>query len=82
MKCRVYKGSKKTDTYLYVDTKTDQENVPESLLVLLGELNQVVDFDLTPERQLAQADSRQVLEQIRKQGFYLQLPPGDGPATC
>jgi len=30
---------------------------------------------LTPERELAQADIKKVMDGIKMQGFYLQMPP-------
>lgn len=35
------------------------------------------DLLLTPERQLAREDVAKVLENIEKQGFHLQMPPGE-----
>jgi uncharacterized protein YcgL (UPF0745 family) len=34
-----------------------------------------MDMPLTAERKLARADTAKVLESIRDQGFYLQMPP-------
>ena len=36
--CWIYKGSKKEQTYLYVDRENDFEHVPDALLNALGEL--------------------------------------------
>ncbi|HSH28597.1 MAG TPA: YcgL domain-containing protein [Thiohalobacter sp.] len=75
MQCVIYKGDRKADTYLYVETEGDFSRVPDSLLQLLGNLEQVMTLELHPERALARADPEQVREQLRRQGFYLQLPP-------
>ncbi len=82
MKCRVYKGNKKPNTYLFVDYKDNCDTVPEPLLLLLGKLEKVIDFELAADRRLAQSDSRMVIEQIQKHGYYLQLPPGDDGYVC
>ena len=82
MKCVVYKGSRKPDAYLYIQRKGDFSQVPESLLGLMGTLQLVISFDLTANSTLAQASVKEVLEQLRDRGFYLQLPPsGSGLPT-
>lgn len=80
MKCVVYKGSRKQDTYLYIECEDDFGRVPEALLDMLGSLQRVMALELTPERRLAQADPDQVRRLLREQGYYLQLPPQDDPA--
>ena len=77
MKCVVYKGSRKPDAYLYIQRKGDFSQVPESLLGLMGTLQLVISFDLTDDSTLAQAPVKEVLEQLRDRGFYLQLPHSD-----
>ena len=77
MKCVVYKGSRKPDAYLYIQHEGDFSQVPESLLGLMGSLQLVISFDLTADSTLAQAHVKEVLEQLRDRGFYLQLPPSD-----
>lgn len=80
MKCVIYKGSRKQDTYLYIEREDDFERVPESLLKMLGGLQRVLALELTSERTLAQADPEQVRRLLREQGYYLQMPPQDDPA--
>ena len=75
MKCVVYKGSRKPDAYRYIQREGDFSQVPESLLGLMGSLQLVISFDLTADSTLAQAPVKEVLEQLRDRGFYLQLPP-------
>lgn len=75
MKCAIYRSRKKLDTYLYVEREDDFERVPDALREMLGGLDFVMTLELTPERTLAQADPEQVRQQLREQGYYLQLPP-------
>ena len=75
--CNVYKGSKKADTYLYVDKKEGTARVPQELLGLLGELELALTFVLTPERKLAREDPAAVVANIESEGYHLQLPPID-----
>lgn len=79
--CFVYKGDRKPDYYLYLAREFDVSDtcVPESVLSLMGELELVLEFELSPNRKLAQADPHQVLTDIESQGFYLQIPNKDRP---
>ena len=80
MRCYVYKGSRKSDHYLYLAQELNERvlaGLPPMLVEMLGELTLVVDFDLDGERTLAQADAAQVISSIEKQGFYLQMPNKD-----
>ncbi|MFQ6022273.1 MAG: YcgL domain-containing protein [Acidiferrobacterales bacterium] len=81
MKCAIYKSYRRVDTYLYVEEENDFTRVPKTLLALLGKLGFVMTLELTPERTLAQADPKEVRRQLKEQGYYLQLPPGDFPTT-
>ncbi len=73
--CWIYKGSKKEQTYLYVDRENDFEHVPDALLNALGELVLVMNLPLHPQRTLARADVGQVLVELEEKGFFLQMPP-------
>ena len=75
MHCCVYKGTKKPDDYLYVETENDFSRVPPTLLELMGELTLVINIELSPQRKLAQADVEKVMELLKEQGYYLQIPP-------
>ncbi|MGD8484858.1 MAG: YcgL domain-containing protein [Thioalkalispiraceae bacterium] len=75
--CAIYKGSKKQHTYLYVCEKDKFDEVPELLLNSLGNLEFVMELDLFPDKKLAQANAKEVIEKLNDQGFYLQLPPAD-----
>ncbi len=75
MKCVVYKGRKKHDTYLFIKQEDDFSCVPESLLTMLGDLELVMSIELTEDRKLACADVSDVSKQLKEEGFYLQLPP-------
>ena len=78
MQCVVYKGNKKLDHYLYVEKEDDFSRVPQTLLDMLGELELVISLELSPERQLAQADVNDVMQQLKDEGFYFQMPPKSG----
>lgn len=81
MQCYVYKGDKKEDSYLFLDDEFDSENIssdfPAAILRMMGELSLVIEFDLQPDRVLPQADASKVLDDLKSQGYYLQLPKKD-----
>lgn len=74
---RVYKSTRQNEMYLYVIKAKCLTDVPLELLEQFGEPELVLDFLLTPDRQLARVQCHRVLEEIARQGFYLQLPPQD-----
>ncbi|MCK9564164.1 MAG: YcgL domain-containing protein [Bacteroidales bacterium] len=73
--CQVYKGCKEEEMYLFVDQREGLDRVPPELLERFGETHLVTTLVLTPQRRLARAQAAKVLEAIRDQGFYLQMPP-------
>ena len=75
MHCAIYKGSKKINHYLYIEKEDDFSRVPDVLLNMLGNLKLVMTLELNPEQKLAQADARQVINSLREQGYYFQMPP-------
>jgi len=75
--CAIYKSTKKEYTYIYVCEKNKFDDIPELLINTLGELEFIMQLDLFPEKNLAQADAVEVIDKLNTQGFYLQLPPAD-----
>ena len=77
MKCVVYKGTRKSDAYLFVKCDSDISQIPSDLLEVLGTLEKVMNLELLPGQTLARADPDTVRQQLRDKGFYLQLPPAE-----
>ena len=75
MQCFIYKSLKKDYLYLYVTNKDDFSKVPEALFKHLGKMEFVMDLELSPERKLAREDVGKVIESLKEQGFFVQLPP-------
>lgn len=75
MLCYVYKSRLRPDTYVYLAEKDGFQALPEALRQRLGELQTVLELELTPQRRLAQADAATVLRDLAERGFYIQLPP-------
>ncbi len=61
--------------YVYVHRSTGLCEVPEALLNQLGDVELVMTLPLTAERKLARADAEQVLAEVNRRGYYLQMPP-------
>ncbi|TDQ57382.1 hypothetical protein EDC45_1442 [Mesocricetibacter intestinalis] len=74
MLCAIYKSKKKAGAYLYVPQRDNFEEVPESLMQAFGRPYFVMLFNLAGHKQLIRISNREVMERLREQGFYLQLP--------
>jgi uncharacterized protein YcgL (UPF0745 family) len=75
MLCAIYKSSKKSETYLYVEKRDDFSKVPEPLMETFGNPQFVMLFNLAGEKQLMRFSNEKVRTEITEKGFYLQLPP-------
>ncbi|HDP89739.1 MAG TPA: YcgL domain-containing protein [Thioalkalivibrio sp.] len=82
MQCYVYRSSLRADTYLYLPEQDAFDDLPEGLLKLFGTPEFSLEFDLTPDRKLAQEDAAKVLDNLKTQGFHLQMPPAPGQPTA
>ncbi|RKQ96391.1 hypothetical protein C7446_2992 [Kushneria sinocarnis] len=74
--CDVYRSPRREEMYLYVERARGLEDVPEALLKEFGRPETALTLLLTHERSLARTDAARVIEHIRSQGYYLQMPPG------
>ena len=75
MQCFIYKSLKKDFLYLYVPKKDDFSKVPDALISHFGEMEFLIDLELSPERKLAMEDAGKVIKSLKEQGFFVQLPP-------
>ena len=73
MLCHIYRSNLKLDTYLYLTTKDDFSVVPEELLKVFGPPEFSFSFDLTEGRKLAKEDPAEVIDNLEKLGYHLQL---------
>ncbi|MDX1824592.1 MAG: YcgL domain-containing protein [Thiohalomonadales bacterium] len=79
LQCYIYKSSRKAETYLFILKENDFSEVPARLLNALGQVEKVMDIELTPERKLARGNASQIINDLRQTGFHLQLPPNKKP---
>lgn len=77
MECNIYKGKRKQDHYLFMPTTSTLDDIPGSILQMLGEMELVMSLDITEQSVLARSDPQTVLKTIHEKGFYIQLPPKD-----
>lgn len=75
MFCVIYRSSKRDQTYLYVEKKDDFSRVPEELMKGFGEPRLAMILPLDGSKKLANADFDKVVQALKEQGYYLQLPP-------
>ena len=77
MHCSVFRSNRKEYTYLYLHTGKAFEDIPTALQGAFGQPEFVFELKLSPDRKLATEDVREVMQNLRDNGFHLQLPPGD-----
>ncbi|HHF5424246.1 YcgL domain-containing protein [Haemophilus influenzae] len=77
MLCAIYKSKKKLGSYLYVANREDFSPVPSVLLEHFGNPELVMMFNLLGRKALHNVDCNEVLETIKRQGFYLQMAKQD-----
>lgn len=71
----IFRSPREDGLYLYVDRQEGLSRVPEVLLARFGKPESAMTLLLEPGRKLAHANASSVLDSIRQQGFYLQMPP-------
>ncbi|MEA2119375.1 YcgL domain-containing protein [Halovibrio sp. HP20-50] len=73
--CEVFKSSRKDEMYLYIDKRQGLKQVPEQLLETFGKPVPVFTMLLTADKKLSRVKAVDVVEGIKENGFYLQMPP-------
>ena len=71
----VYKTVRKAETFLYVPAGQTPEDWPEQLSRAFEPAQWVMSLTLSANRPLAAQPVEKVMEAVRRQGFFLQLPP-------
>lgn len=75
MKCSVLRSSKKDYTYVYLLDGHDFDDLPIALKNVFGEPEFVMNLELSAARKLAYEDVSEVMQNLDKQGYHLQMPP-------
>ena len=71
----IFKGDKKEEMYLYVDQKEGLQKVPGDLLASFGRIESEMVLPMNQEKKLARVKASDVLRGIKKEGYFLQMPP-------
>lgn len=72
--CSIFRSPRKQGMYLYVPREKGVSEIPEPLLKLFGKPEHAMDMVLTEQRKLAREDILQVMENLKTQGYHLQMP--------
>ncbi len=71
----IYHSEHKQGTYLYLPEKDNFNEVPDTLLDLLGNLRFSFEFTLDERKKLVRGNATEILQNIKTEGYFLQLPP-------
>lgn len=77
LKVATYKSPKKAELFLFVPQQDGLEKLPQELLVMFGEPEHVIDFELHPDRKLPRTDTKELNEALITKGYYIQMPPSE-----
>ena len=72
--CHIYRCSAKTDMYIYLAEKDNFDALPDVLRKNLGTLEFTLELTLDRDKKLACEDPVKVMENLKNQGFHLQMP--------
>ena len=75
IKVKIFRSSKKLDTYIYLPIEAEFDDLPEALRKQFGRTVFVMELLLTTSLKLALFDAATVMQGIAKDGFFLQFPP-------
>lgn len=73
--CWIYRSPRKDEMYLYLAKEEGFENLPEPLLARFGSPQFVMELDLSATRKLARVEVTSVIDALKENGFFLQMPP-------
>lgn len=72
-----FKSAKKSELYLFVPQENGIDKLPDELLVMFGQPEHVIDFELTPDRKMGREDSTEVMNGLKSRGYFIQMPPNE-----
>lgn len=77
MHCYVYKSSLRAETYVFLRDRDATHRLPMDLGHALGNLEFIMELELTPGRRLARIDADDLRAALDQRGFHIQFPPGE-----
>jgi len=72
-----FRSHKKAELYLFVPEEKGLDGLPNELLVMFGEPEHIINFELSAEKKLAREDSATVIEALKTKGYFMQMPPNE-----
>ncbi len=72
--CYIYRCSAKPDMYIYLAREDDFDAIDDSIKNKLGQLSLAMSIELDDNSKLAKEDPKKVIQNLKEQGFHLQLP--------
>lgn len=72
--CYIYRCSAKPDMYIYLSEKDNFACVPDELYKRLGRTDFAMELELKKDMKLAKENPANVIENLQRQGFHLQMP--------
>lgn len=75
MIAHIYRSEKKNGAYLYLAEDFDLAEIPSELAIMVGTCTKVMELDLAQRNQLASEKITTVKNNLKEQGYHLQMPP-------
>jgi len=72
--CYIYRCSAKLDMYIYLSKENDFDCIDDSIKKKLGILDFAMVLEIKDDTKLAKEDPKKIIENLKAQGFHLQLP--------
>ena len=73
--CYIYRSSKRDELYLFITDEDDFECVPAEVMKAFGVPKKAMELELSAESKMARSNAVDVIANLKKQGFHLQMPP-------
>ena len=70
-----FKSPKKPELYLFIPKEAGLDSLADELLVMFGESEHILDFDLTPDRKMPRSNAAHIYEALQTKGYFMQMPP-------
>lgn len=70
-----FKSPKKQELFLFIPKEPGLDGLADELLVMFGEPEHVIDFDLTPDKKMPRSNAAEIYEALQTKGYHIQMPP-------
>jgi len=73
--CWIYSSARQDQMYLYMHKEDDFDSLPKDLMLHFGKPSLVMELTLHDGQKLAREDVHRVMDNLKGQGYHLQMPP-------